>query len=114
MPSPAGLNVTIDEGPSWITVTPVGELDLANSGALRSTLWGLADDGHESLVLDLGELEFIDTSGLHLVLELVKHCEDVGVGLSVRPGRFAIQRAFEISGLRAWVPFQDAATPGVG
>jgi anti-sigma B factor antagonist len=114
MTSSTGLNVHIDEGPSWATVTPVGELDLANSGALRATLWGLADDGHHSLVLDLGELEFIDTSGLHLVLELVKHCEEIGLALSVRPGRFAIQRAFEISGLLAWVPFQDVAAPGVG
>jgi anti-sigma B factor antagonist len=114
MPMPAALNMHIDAGPTWVTVVPSGELDMYNSNELRATLWGLTADGHRSLVLDLGELEFIDTTGLHLVLELVQHCEAVGVALSVRPGRFAIERAFEMSGLTAYIPFRDGTGPGVG
>lgn len=111
MTDQVGLAVHIATDGSAVTVTPEGELDLSNAGELRSALWGLATKrpGDRDIVLDLGRLEFIDTSGLHLVLDLSRSCEMAGVRLTVRPGGFAIQRAFEISGLVREVPFEAGA-----
>jgi anti-anti-sigma factor len=107
MREPTGLDIHIASTDAAIVVTPAGELDLSNAADLRATLWGLATDctNGRGIVLDLGSLDFIDTCGLHLVVDLVRQCMARGVGLAVRPGGFAIQRAFEMSGLAASVPF---------
>jgi anti-anti-sigma factor len=109
MSQTATLAVHIATDGSAVTVTPEGELDLSNTRELRAALWGLATDGVErrGVVLDLGRLEFIDTSGLHLVVDLVERCAAADVGLRVRRGGYAIQRAFEMSGLEPLVPFDE-------
>ena len=105
MVRPASLEMRIVADATAVNVTPSGELDLSNVGELRTTLWALISDGRRRLVLDLGELDFIDTSGLHLVLDLVRHCAREGVALEVARGRYPIRRAFELAGLERVVPF---------
>jgi anti-anti-sigma factor len=45
----------------------VGELDLATVGAFRDAVEELPSDG--ALTLDLSELTYIDSSGLHAIVE---------------------------------------------
>jgi anti-anti-sigma factor len=45
----------------------VGELDLASTSALRSALEGI--ETGEGVTLDLSELTFIDSTGLHLIIQ---------------------------------------------
>jgi anti-anti-sigma factor len=51
-----------------VTVIPRGELDIATAGRLREVLRA-HEDAHELLTVDLSRLEFIDASGLRVVLE---------------------------------------------
>jgi anti-anti-sigma factor len=45
----------------------IGELDLGSTPALRSALEDIGTD--EAVTLDLSELSFIDSTGLHLITE---------------------------------------------
>jgi anti-anti-sigma factor len=110
VPRPTGLDIRVLPQGARVVVSPEGEVDLSNTAALRSALWSIARDGCTCIELDLRGLEFIDTSGLHLVIDLVRHCQDESIELAVRPGPYAIQRAFEISGLGRAVPFTDGVT----
>jgi anti-anti-sigma factor len=59
-------------------------------------------------VLDLSELEFIDSSGMRALLEAVKAAQADGWDLGVDPRlSHAVQRAFELTGLLPLLPMVE-------
>ena len=99
------FTVGVTEEPGELRVTPRGELDIATQGELRAVL-----DRHASaapLVLDLGQLRFIDTSGLRLVLETAESARRDGRAFAVLRGNAAVQRLFDVAGVAELVPFRD-------
>ena len=89
-----------------LVVVPEGELDIAAVGAVRDAIAGRAPG--EALVIDLGALDFIDTSGIHLVVEAHQRAEEEGFALRVVRARRPVQRVFELAGLEGVLPFEDA------
>jgi len=53
-------------------VVPRGELDLASSGRFEAAVRSAAAGGKPSLTIDLRELEFCDSTGLHTIVTLVQ------------------------------------------
>jgi stage II sporulation protein AA (anti-sigma F factor antagonist) len=97
---------TADDG--RVVVTPSGELDMATQGELRAVLERAAAES-SAVTLDLGELRFLDTSGLRLILETSEAARRDGFAFSVRPGAEPVQRLFAIAGVTDLVPFDDRA-----
>ena len=73
-----------------------GELDLFTVDAARAAL---DPELHGTLVLDLAELEFIDDSGLGLVVRVFKRLKEQDGSLVIRNPRGPVLRVFEITGL---------------
>jgi anti-anti-sigma factor len=57
-------------------------------------------------VLDLSQLGFIDSTGLHAVLTCRSLCQEHRCELSVVPGPGHVQRVFEITRLVDHLPFR--------
>jgi anti-anti-sigma factor len=75
-----------------------GELDLASAAELGPELERLAvADGVEAAVLDLRDLEFMDSSGLRMVANSQLRFRDAGRRFALVPGREPVQRVFEIT-----------------
>jgi len=55
-----------------------GRMDAARVGAVRETLAKLPDQGHKRIVLDLTELEWIDSSGVGALVVLYKNAKAKG------------------------------------
>jgi anti-anti-sigma factor len=99
------FSVAVDEAPGRVRITPKGELDIATQAELRGVL---ARHGRApSLTLDLGQLRFIDTSGLRLILETAEAARRDGRDLTVLRGDPAVQRLFDLAGVAELVPFRD-------
>lgn len=86
-------------------VRPAGELDLATVPTLEAHLERLASAGQREIVVDLGELTFIDSSGLHLLMKWSKTATDEGFAFFLIPGRPAVQRVFSLAGVEHLLPF---------
>jgi anti-sigma B factor antagonist len=72
-----------------------GELDLA--GADRFTaLAGAVLDGQRKVVLDVSELEFIDSTGIRAVVALAQRN---GPGIVLRNPRRNVRRVLDITGI---------------
>jgi anti-anti-sigma factor len=56
-------------------------------------------------VLDLAELEFIDSTGLRVIVRAVEAARTSGWELTLRQGPPAVRRVFEISGVLRALPF---------
>ena len=95
---------TADDG--RVIVVPSGELDMATEGELRAALERAAAKS-SAVTLDLGELRFLDTSGLRLILETAELARRDDFAFSVRPGPDSVQRLFEVAGVVGLVPFDD-------
>lgn len=55
-----------------------GRLDAVRVGSVRKDLVALPDKGHLKVVLDLSGLEWIDSSGVGLLVTLYKHAQSKG------------------------------------
>ena len=99
MPSePLNLEV-VDRSPGFATARVSGDLDIVTSENVKRELAGLVDSGHDSLVLDLSEVGFVDSSGLGALVALHRHAESQGGRFSVRAVPPQVQRLFAITRL---------------
>ena len=85
-------------------LTPVGELDIATAPLLESAFDAVfRDDDAEMIVVDLTELRFMDSTGIHMLLRMRAACEDAD-RLRVINGSRAVERILDVSGARAHLP----------
>jgi len=76
-----------------------GELDLASAPVLQQELERAEGSDAELVVLDLRELEFIDSTGLGLLVKAHRWSEDAGRRFAVVKGSSQVQRLLELAGL---------------
>lgn len=80
-------------------LVPVGELDLATAGELEARLAELEAAEPDEVLLDLRELEFIDSSGVRLIVAADRAASRRGRRFAVVSGPPAVQRVLDISGV---------------
>ncbi|MGW6397236.1 STAS domain-containing protein [Streptomyces sp. NPDC055134] len=71
------LRVTEGQQGGWAVVRVSGEMDLATSPALRQQVHDAVADGRHSLVLDLSQVLFCDSSGVGVLIaarRLMRSC----------------------------------------
>jgi anti-anti-sigma factor len=64
------LRARAESGPGGPVLVLAGEIDVSVSGALGDRLRELLADAPERVVVDLGEVGFIDSSGLRTLLQV--------------------------------------------
>ena len=75
-----------------------GELDLYNAHAVRDVLLEACADGPERVIVDLSEVEFIDSTALGVLIEARSKLPNKQAFLLASPG-LETRRALQISGL---------------
>lgn len=90
-----------------VAVAVSGELDLQSADALEHEVAGLHAAGHERVVVDLRRLEFIDSTGLRVLIELHRTSERQGRHLSLVRGPRPVQRIFELTATGALFHWRD-------
>lgn len=86
-------------------VTLRGELDMASAPILEQELGRLLDTDVSRLVVDLGELEFLDSTGLSSLITVTTLARASGDKLRLLPGRGHVGRVMELTGMDNELPF---------
>jgi anti-sigma B factor antagonist len=89
-----------------VVVHLVGELDLYNAPALRAALLDVAAAQPERLVIDLEEVDFVDSTALGVLIETRAKLENKKAFLLAAPGPDT-HRALSISGLDRHLSLHD-------
>jgi len=85
-----------------------GELDLANAGTAEAALEACFEDGGGSVVVDMSELEFIDSTGIALLVTTLGR-NDGGATVRFVPSSFpSVVRVLELTGLAERLPLAEA------
>jgi anti-anti-sigma factor len=81
-----------------------GELDIATAEAVAKRL-AVLRERHESVLLDLDGLTFIDASGVRLVLAAAEDSRRDGWVFAVTHGSHQVRRVFVLLGLDRHLPY---------
>jgi anti-sigma B factor antagonist len=76
-----------------------GELDLETAPALRQRLHRAIEEGHTDLVVDLSGLTFLDSTGISVLVDALKHVRRLDGTLVLRSPATRTRRVLEIAGL---------------
>jgi anti-sigma B factor antagonist len=91
-----------------ITLVLSGDLDLLSSPALDRAMTELGLSDAELIVVDLRGLEFMDSTGLHRLLQAQQHAHDAGRRFALIRGREEVQRLFHLTGVADGLTIVDS------
>jgi anti-sigma B factor antagonist len=80
------------------TVVVRGEIDMATAPDLRELLNGLVDDGASRIVLDCRSLDFLDSSGIGVLIAVRKRLGDDGALILEAP-QAHVRKVLELTGV---------------
>jgi anti-sigma B factor antagonist len=91
-----------------------GEIDALTAPRLGSRLFGLADEGKRGVVVDLSEVTFMDSTGIGVLLNALRH-------FTLRHGTLVlvcpterVLRPFQITGLTEIISVYDSREKALG
>jgi len=93
-----GLDVD-DARPPYTVVRVQGEVDVYTAPRLRETLLELVNEGKRQIVIDLGGVEFLDSTGLGVLVGGLKRVRSHEGDLRLVCTQSRILKVFEITGL---------------
>jgi anti-sigma B factor antagonist len=107
-----GFSYEVRREDEAVVVLLRGELDLATAPELQRELLGLLDHPCASLTLDLGELTFLDSSGLG-ALYRVRQAADAGsVALRLEAVPAHVMRVLDVTAMAGLFDLDPRAEPG--
>ncbi len=99
------FNVEIRPDRQRVLVVPHGELDLATVDEVAVEVDELVARGFDAIVFDLRATSFIDSAGVRL---LIRETGRDDACVTVIDGAKAVNRVFDLAGVRHILPFETA------
>ena len=97
--SPAELSWTLSPERARVRVRLEGELDLSTAATFQDAVMDLMESGWSTILVDLGGLTFMDSSGLRTAFELDTEATRRGIALRLTGATDDIRRLFSLTGL---------------
>lgn len=102
------LNVDTQSADGQARIALSGELDISSAARVEDELSSLQAQSPKVLVLDLRKLEFMDSTGLRLIVRADEAARTGGTRFVIVRGPEAVQRVFQIVGLDTRLEMTDA------
>jgi anti-anti-sigma factor len=97
--APRAQDTPTDGGTHAWVIAPKGAVDIASCGELQARLDEVIDAGATIVVLDLGDVDFIDSSGIREIVRAGRRLQDADGRLLVENTSGATQRILEVTGI---------------
>ncbi|MFG2005436.1 STAS domain-containing protein [Spirillospora sp. NPDC048911] len=107
------LQVTAEPHDGLTVVRLRGELDIANADDLRRELHAARREHGDIMILDLEDLEFMDSHGLSVIISCYKVTTAAGGGVSLAAPRPIVRRTLEVTGLTGRLTVFDSLDEAV-
>ena len=95
---PHELRIVTSSEDDVYVVQASGELDTRSAERLRGAIDDVFAEGHSSVVLDLGGISFIDSSGLAVLIYAYKQARDRSGSLTLRSPSATVIRLVDVTG----------------
>jgi anti-anti-sigma factor len=101
------LTIDVEHDGESVVIRPVGELDISSTQPLDAELRKAVASDASEVILDLGGLTFIDSTGIRLLVFATAHSRQNGDRLRMLHGSEAVERVFKRTALDRSLPFLD-------
>ena len=95
----SNLSVEVHDSDHAVVIGVTGELDLASSPALESELESGAAASASLVIVDLRKLEFMDSTGLSVIVRAHQRATENGQRFGVVKGPQQVQRLLSLTGV---------------
>lgn len=101
------MDLTIDGGPNGVSVAqPAGRLDLLSASEFKRLLVDAVSHGRHQIVVDMGEVTYLDSSGLGALIGVLKAARLAGGDVRIARPREQAQVVLELTTLdRVLTPY---------
>ncbi len=93
------MQATVNSNRTCAIVPLSGRITMAEAGSLRASLTQRIAAGESWLVLDLGDVEFVDSSGLSVLITAMKRCRESGGDVVLARARNGVRKLLELTRL---------------
>ncbi len=104
---PRPLEVHRRADPHGVVLVLEGEVDLGSAPKIEHELRKIQEARPERIVIDLRRLDFMDCTGLALMIRAQRTAQASGHRLALRRGPAQVQRLFQLTGLADEFTFLD-------
>jgi anti-anti-sigma factor len=91
-----------------VTLTLSGEIDLLSRPHLARAMDGLSDSDAELVLIDLRRVEFMDSTGLHVLVQAQQRAQDSGQRFALIRGGEQVQRLLDLTGVAELLTIVDS------
>ena len=84
---------------SIIEIKPIGEVDIYTSPELKKQIFSLIEERNTSIIIDGESLEYIDSTGLGVLMSIYKKMQENSLNLEIINLKPNIYKLFDITGL---------------
>lgn len=109
--SESGLKIETREEAETFTVAVAGELDLASTDTLDAALAEAERSEATVVLLDIDELDFIDSTGMQAIVRAARRSESGAGRLRITRGRGHVAAMFRLTALDHTLPFVGPPAP---
>lgn len=102
------MQIATTPGSDRYVITVSGEVDLATSPDLDTAIIESVDSGASSIVIDLTDVSFMDSSGLGVIVRGLKRCREADKDLDLVITSDRVLKVFGITGLDQVIPIHDS------
>lgn len=102
------LSVEAFERGGRSVVAAAGELDAHSAGLLEAEVGPRSDVPGGALIVDLSEVDFIDSTGLGVLVTALKHSREAGGTLDVVVAAPRVLKVFALTGLDVVIPLHSS------
>jgi anti-sigma B factor antagonist len=113
--SPAGAmdqsGYRLEGGVAVVDVS--GDIDVLTSGALRDRLLAVAGKGHDGLVVNLDNVDFIDSTGIGVLIGVWRRVQAGRATLALAAPSRRTRRIFDVAGVSEIFSIHDSVAEAV-
>jgi len=114
VPATAPLDIAVSGGQDSVHLMLTGDIDVSNADQVLACAYRQLDKPQVTqLTVDLEQITFIDSSGLHTLVRSRRYADDLGKTFRITGHRGHVATVIEITGLTGYLtdPNHHGATP---
>jgi anti-sigma B factor antagonist len=93
------LLIETREAGQWIVLDAKGEVDLYTAPRLKEHVGGMVAEGKPRIAVNLEGVEFMDSTGIGVLISGLKRCREAGGDLTLVAPREPVRKVLSITGL---------------
>ena len=106
--SDVDLDVTTRDEGDRVVVSAIGEVDVFTAPTLDAELGRLVVEGRRHLVVDLSRVDFLDSTGLSVLVKALARVREAEGSIAVVVIADRVAKVFRITGLDALIPLHPS------